>query len=395
MLKPKKIFVKWVILSLTIFVSIFTNIKMISDAATLQYTQEQYNTLIRFGITAPLGIVGYDLSEIHTLTYLDWAKESSILPDGVEYIHVLKMRFIEALEDPSGFIDENLFQQFLLDLPNLVSRNPGAVWIIGNEPDRIIYQDELTPEKYAERFFLVATIIKSYDSTALVGFGSVVQPTPIRIRYLERSLSELATMAGSMELALEMIDIWSIHSFVLNEVGSWGAGIPTGFDCDVDNCDDAVIISDFADTYSIDIFQERIFYFREWLNSIGERNKPLWITEYGSLFPDWEIRCLYYPYPDCSSPPNGWPTEQDNIEFMIDTFDYLLNSIDLKFGLPNDGYRLVQRWYWYSLNDHLYTFGGSLFDPDNNKEITKQGIAYKNYIELLIGPKTFLPIVRK
>jgi len=35
-------------------------------------------------------------------------------------------------------------------LPSLVSQNPGAVWIIGNEPDRKDVQDDLTPEKYAE-----------------------------------------------------------------------------------------------------------------------------------------------------------------------------------------------------------------------------------------------------
>ena len=393
MLKPKKNYLKWIIISLTIFVKIFTNIRIRSDAATLQYTQEQYDQLIRFGITAPLGVVGYDLSEIHALTYLDWAKESSSVPDGVEYIHVLKMRFIEASKDPTGDIDENLFQQFLIDLPNLISRNTDAVWIIGNEPDRIIYQDDLTPEKYAERFYEVATIIKSTDSTARVGFGSVVQPTPIRIRYLERSLLKLADLAGSMELALEMIDLWSIHSFILNEVGTWGADIPTGFDCNVDNCDDAVKISDYADTYNIDIFRERITNFREWLNSISETNKPLWITEYGSLFPDWEIRCKYHPYPDCSNPSNGWPTEKDNNDYMISTFDYLLHSYDSAAGLPDDGYKLVQRWYWYSLNDHLYSFGGSLFDPDNNKLITKQGIAYKQYVEFLINPKIYLPII--
>ena len=89
---------------------------------------------------------------------------------------------------------------------------------------------------------------------------------------------------------------------------------------------------------------------------------------------------------------------------MISTFDYLLHAYNSAIGLPDDGYKLVQRWYWYSLNGYVkiyppeeekYSYGGTLFDPDNNKQITNQGIAYKNYIELLIGPKIFLPIVRK
>lgn len=415
MLKPKKIYVKWIIISITIFVIIFTNIKMSSDAATLQYTQEQYDTLIRFGITAPLGVVGYDLSEIHALTYLDWAKESSTVPDGVEYIHVLKMRFIEVSEDPTGDIDESLFQQFLIDLPNLISRNPGAVWIIGNEPDRKEVQDDLTPEKYAERFYEVATIIKASDPTASVGFGSIVQPTPIRIRYLERSLVRLAELAGTMEDALAMIDIWTIHNFILNEqeyspsdIDYWGADIPPGFTCPTD-CYDAFVVDDFnySVTYSIEIFRNRIFTFREWLNWIGEQNKPLWITEYGSLFPDWEAYVCYEHQDNCFprySPYEEWPLGSDNIKFMLDTFDYLVHAYDSDIGLPGDGDRLVQRWYWYSLNGYVkiyppeeekYSYGGTLFDPDNNKEITNQGISYKNYIELLIGPKIFLPIVRK
>ena len=47
-----------------------------------RYTEEQRENLIRFGIAAPLGVVGYDLSTIHALTYLDWAKESSTVPEG-------------------------------------------------------------------------------------------------------------------------------------------------------------------------------------------------------------------------------------------------------------------------------------------------------------------------
>ncbi len=388
---------------------------MSSDAATLQYTEEQYDTLIRFGITAPLGVVGYDLSEIHALTYLDWAKESSTVPDGVEYIHVLKMRFIEASKDPTGSIDDSLFQQFLLDLPNLIRRNPSAVWLIGNEPDRKEVQDDLTPEKYAKRFFETATIIKATDPKALVGFGSIVQPTPIRIRYLKRSLDKLTELANPDDNPIDLIDIWTIHNFILNEEeysiidpDYWGADIPPGFVCP-DDCYDAYIVNNFnySVTYSKEIFRNRIIAFREWLKSIGEQNKPLWITEYGSLFPDWEVVLCYDHQNDCIprySHYEEWPLGSDNIKFMLDTFDILLNDFDSDIGMPDDGNKLVQRWYWYSLNgyvkiyppeDEISSYGGSLFDPDNNKAMTNQGIAYKNYIELLIGPKIFLPIVRK
>jgi hypothetical protein len=80
-----------------------------------------------------------------------------------------------------------------------------------------------------------------------------------------------------------LIDFWSIQSFILNEQeNGWGTGIPPGFENDHA---DAVIITNFADTYSIDIFRERLIAFRGWMAGISERGKPLWITEYGSLFP--------------------------------------------------------------------------------------------------------------
>ncbi len=410
MLKPIKFISKLIIIFIIVFMTLFMNSRISSDAAPLQYTPEQYDVLIRFGITAPLGIEGYDLSEIHALTYLDWGKESSTVPEGVEYIHVLKMRFIPvAQDDSSGSLDEAAFKNFLIDLPDLVQRNPGAVWIIGNEPDRKEVQDDLTPEKYATRFYEVATSIKETDSTALVGFGSIVQPTPIRIRYLEISLNKLSELSGTMDKALSLIDIWTIHAFILNEdPGSWGAEEPPGFDCNYD-CYDVFIIDEYnySQTYSISIFRDRISNFRNWMKRIGEQEKPLWITEYGSLFPDWEVVLCYDNQDDCIprySPYEEWPLGSDNIKFMLDTFDYFLHAFDNDVGLPDDSYKLVQRWFWYSLNGYVkiyppeeekYSYGGTLFDPDNNKQITKQGIAYKNYIELLIGPKIFLPIVRK
>ncbi len=359
--------------------------------STTSYTEEQRETLLRFGIAAPFGINGYDISSIHLLTFLDWNKENSNVPEGVEYIHVIKVS------------DEIFADGELLNIITpIILNNMGDVWIIGNEPDRKSTQDDLTPEKYAERFFEVSTIIKNADPGAKVGFGSIVQPTPIRIRYLERSLNKLAELAGSMENALAMIDIWTIHSFILNEdhqPGSWGADVPPGFDCNIGDCNDAFIIDDnFSQTYSIEIFKERIISFRNWMNSIGEREKPLWITEFGSLFPLWEDHCLHSNENNpayCPSPPSGWPESEDNIGFLINSFNFLLNSSDDEIGMPADSYRLVQRWYWFSLNDNLYSFGGSLFDPDNNKAITDLGLAYKTYLDILLGPKIYLPMITK
>jgi hypothetical protein len=240
---------------------------------------------------------------------------------------------------------------------------------VGNEPDTTYEnQDALLPEVYADRYYELATIIRSLDPAAQIAFGSIVQPTPIRLRYLDRAWAELVAQAGSTASASAMIDFWSIHAFILNEQeGSWGTGIPPGFENDHA---DAVIITDLTDTYSIDIFQPRVIAFRSWMASIGERSKPLWITEYGSLMPPID-------------PPGGPDyynvSDQDTADYMLATFNFMLSATDDQTGLPNDENKLVQRWFWYSLNDHRYNFGGSLFDPDNGNTLTLVGQAFQDY----------------
>jgi hypothetical protein len=299
------------------------------------------DTACRFGVNAPLSPTGFDIASLKVASLLDWgANNNPSLPAGVEYIRVLRLR-------------DDLYPATLASLPAWVQANPGSVWIVGNEPDTTYEdQDALLPEVYADRFFELAKIIRRLDRTAQITFGTVVQPTPIRIRYLQRAWDRLAQDAGSLTAASALVDIWTPHSFILNEqLGGWGTGIPPGFE---DDHDDAIIITDFADTYSNEIFQQRIFNFRAWMKTIGERNKPLWITEYGSLFPPID--------PPGSDYYNV--SDEDTSTFMWGTFNFLLLSSDNQTGMPADNNQLVQRWFWYSLNDHRYHFGGSLYNPD-------------------------------
>jgi hypothetical protein len=52
----------------------------------------------------------------------------------------------------------------------------------------------------------------------------------------------------------------------------------------------------------------------------------------------------------------------------------------------------VQRWFWYSLNDHRYNFGGSLFDPDNGNQITPVGQAFVDYSSPILVQPDLAPI---
>lgn len=314
----------------------------------------------RFGIASVSGLDGYDLAPLRVGGYLDWNADSALnLPANVDYVRQLRLR-------------DEYFIATKQVVETIVPLQKGQYWSIGNEPDTTFEkQDNLTAETYAERFFELANRIRVLDPDAKIGFGAVVQPTSIRMRYLDRAWNRLTALAGSAENASKLIDFWNIHAFILNEnpaPGSWGTGVPKGFESDHA---DAMVITNFADTYSNVIFERNIRAFRTWMAGKGEREKPLWITEYGSLFPPIDPVGI------------NLVNVNDTVTstFMTNTFTYLLNATDPLRGLPSDQNRLVQRWFWYSLNGHRWEFGGTLYDPDNNKQITPVGIAFRDYVQ--------------
>jgi hypothetical protein len=340
----------------------------------------------RFGIAAPLGIGGYDaqLDDLKAGTYINFGNSlSPARPGGIEYIQMLRVR-------------DDLYPNVLSQLPGLVAANPGAYWEVGNEPDTTYsVQDKVTPETYADRYYAIATQIRSLDPSAKIAFGTIVQPSPIRLHYLERAWNQLVADAGSQSAASGLIDIWATHAFILNEwPHEWGTGVPPGFTCETggqgrcwdssqgstfdcnanpDQCWTPVHFTTYPynETHDNSIFDSRVVAMRQWMKGIGEQDKPLWITEYGVLFPPID--------------PVGVNlvnvSDSETSRFMTESFDYLLNTTDPNLGLPSDGDHLVQRWFWYSLNDHRYNYGGSLYDPDNSKARTAVGTAWINYVD--------------
>lgn len=349
---------------LSVVVSPVVQVEIVT-ASKFEPTREEIQ---RFGITLPYLTGGYvDLvSQINAKAVLDWRSDDidEWKTENIDYLHVIRVNDIAY--DGGSLLDS---------LPALIQNNLGEVWIIGNEPDRDI-QDGITPEVYASRYYEIAIRIRHLDPTAKLGFGSVVQPTPIRIRYLERALKFLTFLScGNRQAALDLIDIWSIHAFILNEdLFGWGAGIPVGLENDVSDAF-LIPINRISDTHSIEIFQSWLINFRLWLYDIGEREKPLWITEYGSLLPPID-------------PPDGPNyinvSEEITSQYMVNTFDFLLNANDSKIGYQPDQNRLVQRWFWYSLNDYRYNFGGTLFDPDLSYLPTLVGQEFINYTNQII-----------
>jgi len=62
--------------------------------------------------------------------------------------------------------------------------------------------------------------------------------------------------------------------------------------------------------------------------------------------------------------------------FINNSLDYMLTAKDSGLGYAADDYRLVQRWYWYSLDD--YNFNGPLFTL-NHSALSALGNTWANY----------------
>jgi len=176
-------------------------------------------------------------------------------------------------------------------------------------------------------------------------------------------LARIAQLAGGVAQAHALFDVYTIHGFILNEAQlydangkaiSWGAGLPVGYNPATWPAPE-LIHPEFGETwkvYDINIFKQRLLAFRQWMKNQGDQNKPLWITEYGVLFPPMGNPYLYVSDPDTAN-------------YMVQTYDLMLGYKDPALGYPADGNRLVQKWTWFSLNDRRTAFGGTIFDPVN------------------------------
>jgi hypothetical protein len=140
------------------------------------------------------------------------------------------------------------------------------------------------------------------------------------------------------------VDIWNMHAFVLREeAGNWGVGIPPGFDevesgilWEIDQHDDLTLV------------EGQVRLMRQWMAEHGQRDKALYITEYGVLMP----------------PEYGFPPSRV-IDFLVGSYDLFWDLRDPVLGYAADDHRLVQRWVWFSTRDPLYPTG-DLFDQEGN-----------------------------
>lgn len=253
-------------------------------------------------------------------------------------------------------------QKFLALLGRAVVNNPGQRWLVINEGDRF-GQDQLTPQQYADFYYRVYHHIKERDPSSRIFVGGIVQPTPIRLRYLDQVLAAYEQSYGQRLPA----DGWHTHNFILPENCAWGAGIPPGLD---EYRNEGVPCPPNLDAHgNLETFKQQVRTFRTWMSDRGYRNYPLIISEYGIIL------SKYHGYPH--------PRVRD---FMLGSFDFLLTTTDSQTGYPADGNRLVQEFAWFSLNEHefdLQTYqglNGNLFDHES-RQIMPLGLDFETYVK--------------
>jgi hypothetical protein len=283
----------------------------------------------------------YNVEPLRLGWYVDWnTNPSPARPGGVAYAQMLRLR--------GGGLSPDVET-----IATIARANPGSFWLVGNEPD-VKWQDNAEPAAYARLYHEAYTAIKTADPTAQVTIGGVAQPTPLRMRYLDAVLT-----AYRDQFDTEMpIDIWNVHNFILREErDSWGVDIPPGFP------DDRGMLYEVDDNDDIEIFRQQIVDFRRWMAERGYQDYPLIVSEYGIPMPE----------------DYGFPPERV-VSFLKGTFDFFSTAQDPALGYPQDSYRLVQRWCWYSLNapDDYYP-QGRLFDP-STKQLTAIGQGWVEYV---------------
>lgn len=269
-----------------------------------------------------------------------------------------------------------------------VDRLRGALWLIGNEPDRVYHQDDIYPDMYAVAYHDVYQFIKQRDPSAQIGIAGLVQVSPGRLQYLD-----LVWAAYQAQYGTTMpVDVWNMHAYIFPEKNADGttsfaaialgtdpglAWISSGGNGALCSRADVVCIAEHDD---MALFAEQVRNMRQWMRNHGQQNKPLIVSEYSLLYPYMRQGS------DCSiQDESGRCFEPERVnEFMAASMNYLNNTTDVDLGYPLDNHRLVQQSVWFSLDD----FGGgngmdlnpSLLLQADDAQLTAMGLNYKNLL---------------
>ena len=344
------------------------------------------DTTCRVGVSVGSGDTNTQISWIPFFKvgwFLSFSTSSANIPSNVEFVPMIG---VFQLKDGAIRLPDYTTSIPLTDagLGARIASNPGALWIVGNEIDRI-GQGDIEPEIYAIAYHDIYEFIKERDPSAQIAVSGLVQVTPGRLQYLD-----MVWEAYLDEFRKPMpVDVWTMHLYILPEVNVNGqpngiASVAVGTDpslgkresggspapCPQDN------VYCFAEHDSMSIFQEQVEAMRGWMAAHEYQRQPLLITEYSILFP-YIINpgsCfLMDEYGNCFTP--------DRVsDWVVNTFAYLKDAQDPLIGNPLDDNRLVQQWLWYSLNTELAGDSSDLLNEELTG-LTQVGQVFRQEVE--------------
>lgn len=289
-------------------------------------------------------------------------------PDGVDYVPIIRIKQDKDLNGarlPSYTVKNTPLNDNPGGLGSIVTAHPGHLWFVGNEVDRVFWQDDIMPDIYAEAYHDIYHFIKDRDPSALVAISGLVEVTPGRLQYLDIVWD---TYLEKYSVPMP-VDVWNMHIYILPEITANGLGssaaVALGTDpslailesgnnpalCPQDN------VYCYAEHDDTGIFLQQARAMRQWMKSHGLQNKPLILSEFSLLYPyDGKTPCfLMDELGSCFTPSRV-------ADYMIDTIAILEEEKDVALGYPQDDYRLVQQWLWFAMNDGTEDTPNALVD---------------------------------
>jgi len=342
--------------------SVWTSLRKIAEKGPSLFTAIPETERQRWGVnvsTLEGDITDYDTDVLGIGWFVDWGIRSG-----------LALQF--NLEHAQTILTHgHAYPPDWQKVAEAIRRRRGEIWLVGMWPEWEVGGNR-TPEEYAEIYHETYQFIKSHDLAAMVAPGGIMEPTPLRLQWLDAVLEAYRARYHERLPA----DAWHINNYVLREErGAWGAGIPAGIEANAGQ------LYEIADNANAALFREQVRAFRQWMADHGERGKPLLISGYGVQMPSEYL--------------GDGDIKAGNIrirEYMRETFDFLETARDDEIGYPADENRLVQRWIWFSLNAPAYdpktgvVSNGMLFTPrdaEGKSRLTTFGGAFVDYIASL------------
>jgi len=200
-------------------------------------------------------------------------------------------------------------------IPSAMRASGSAWWSLGNEPNDP-NQDNVSPEAYAELYH----VFEGWAAQA--GQCHIL---PAGIANADWNWAESFREAYRQKYGgYPRVDGWNIHNYILEQ------GL---------------------NSYDLAEFQRRILAFDRWTETIGDGQKPLFLTEFGVLYGN-----------GCCNRPVDPPDKI--IAFMHDTVGWLADS------------NVVTCWAWFASDANPYN--GSLLTPDG--QLNDLGAAYRDLV---------------